>query len=374
MKDKPLVSIIVPVYNGAEFVDQTIESILNQIYDNFELIIIDDASTDNSVEVINRYKDVRIKKIFHKENKNVCISCNEAYALAKGVYIAGTGHDDIWKIDKLEKQVKFMTENPEYGVCFSKADVIDENGRIVNENEECQSLFNRFNSENRSSNEWIKELIQNGNFFCAPTMLIRREILRNSFYRETFLQLQDFELWLYILQKSKVYIYPERLLQYRRFLNSDRNLSSMSEEPLVRASHENDYIIYHFIRDMEGEKFFELFGEELGVPKEDSENFLKCARAFILYRYHNPYCLEYFTELMGDSGLRECMEEKYGFTLKEYYKMMGETFWFDTDSCQKYKEAVEGIYNCNGMIEQLNSIIQRQNDIINQLMNHCEER
>ena len=105
-----LVSIVVPVYNAERFLDETINTVLNQTYTNWELILVNDCSTDNSVNVIKKYKDKRIKLINNKTNSKAAISRNNGITKAKGRYICFLDADDLWDKDKLEKQVKFMNE------------------------------------------------------------------------------------------------------------------------------------------------------------------------------------------------------------------------------------------------------------------------
>lgn len=110
--EKDLISIIVPVYNAERFLDQTINTVLDQTYKNWELILVNDKSTDNSVEIINKYieKNKDIKLIQNKENSGAAVSRNNGIEVASGKYIAFLDADDLWEKDKLEKQIKFMKE------------------------------------------------------------------------------------------------------------------------------------------------------------------------------------------------------------------------------------------------------------------------
>ena len=109
---EPLVSIVLPTMNGAQFIGDTIDAILNQTLENFELIIIEDGSTDNTAEVIKRYTDPRIRTIF-QENQGVCRATNLGYAMARGRYLSRHDHDDISLPTRFEKQVQFLETHPE---------------------------------------------------------------------------------------------------------------------------------------------------------------------------------------------------------------------------------------------------------------------
>lgn len=137
-KRQPLVSVIMPVYNYGKYLRYAIESILNQTYSNFEFIIIDDASTDNSYEIVCRYKEQypkKIKVIHLKKNLNCggdrC--ANEGIKIAQGKYIARMDADDIALPSRLKKQVEFLENNPQIFLVGASAYVIDKNNNIIGE-------------------------------------------------------------------------------------------------------------------------------------------------------------------------------------------------------------------------------------------------
>ncbi len=127
-----LVSIITPSYNNALFIEETIESVLNQTYHNWEMIIIDDCSSDNSIEIIKRYaqKEPRIKLIINKENIGVSDSRNRAIKEAKGTYIAFLDSDDSWLPKKLTKQINLMRRTGTL-MSYSSYKTINENSKVT---------------------------------------------------------------------------------------------------------------------------------------------------------------------------------------------------------------------------------------------------
>lgn len=126
--ENPLVSIITPSYNSEKFISETIKSVQNQTYQNWEMIIVDDCSTDKTVSIINTFlQDKRIQLLQLNKNSGTGIARNKALALAKGRFIAFLDSDDLWKPEKLEKQVDYMlSKNKPF--TFSFYDCIDENG------------------------------------------------------------------------------------------------------------------------------------------------------------------------------------------------------------------------------------------------------
>lgn len=126
-----LVSIITPVYNSEKYISDTIDSVLAQTYTNWEMLIADDCSSDNSAEIINRYTDSRIKYIKLESNSGAAIARNKALEQAKGNYIAFLDADDTWKPEKLEKQLKFMIEK-DIGFSFAGYEIIrDKKNKII---------------------------------------------------------------------------------------------------------------------------------------------------------------------------------------------------------------------------------------------------
>lgn len=128
-----LVSIVTPLYNSEKFIEETIESVLKQTYSNWEMLIVDDCSTDLGPSIVKKYskKDSRIKYIRMEKNKGAALCRNKAIELAKGEFIAFLDSDDLWKDKKLEKQIKFMKEN-NYLISFHEYEEIAEDGEKLN--------------------------------------------------------------------------------------------------------------------------------------------------------------------------------------------------------------------------------------------------
>lgn len=315
--EEPLVSVILPVYNGADFVGETIESILNQTYKNIELIIVDDASVDQSRKVIGSYKDSRIKTIFCKKNRNVVNSGNIGFEEAKGKYIALIGHDDLWKADKLEKQIAFLEEHPSYSVCFSLMDVIDENRKIVKNS----FFYNLFSENNQEADEWVRKLFVYGNSFCAPSACIRKTMLdKAGYYRYALVQLQDYDLWLRLFLEGEVYIYPEKLTFYRRF-NNGKNLSAINAETQIRSKHEENYIRSSFIKNMPEKKFTNVFYKYIQNPEAGNEKEIWCEKILFLFNCGISLARYDLADLLEDAECRRILEEKYQIDLNCFYKM-----------------------------------------------------
>ncbi|MFX0134342.1 MAG: glycosyltransferase family 2 protein, partial [Candidatus Hodarchaeota archaeon] len=127
-----LISVVLPAYNHEKYISQSIESILSQTFKDFELIIIDDKSIDRSLKIAEEYqkKDDRIKIIRHKKNEGISKSVNDGIDFAVGKYIAIACTDDIWKVDKLKKQISILKNN-ENLIVWNEAELINKNGKLL---------------------------------------------------------------------------------------------------------------------------------------------------------------------------------------------------------------------------------------------------
>lgn len=191
----PLVTIGIPFYKDAQYLRYAIQSVRNQTYSNWELILIDDGSTDGSLDIANSFRDSRIKVVSDGANKGLPARLNEIVALANGDYVARMDADDIMTIDRIERQVSYLQLHPEIDVVGSSAMVIDDKNCITH-----------------SVNQ---EGITGG--FIHPTIMGRTSWFKDNPYNECQRRCQDYELWLRTIGKSVFYNMPEPLLFYREF-------------------------------------------------------------------------------------------------------------------------------------------------------------
>src|SRR5579872_6896113 len=124
----PAISVVMPTYNGERFLRPAIESILNQTFPNFELIIIDDGSTDNTPHILSEFKDTRLTVLTNQQNLGIAVATNRGLAAARGEYIALQDHDDISLPHRFQTQLDFLNTHPEIALVGSAAELIDENG------------------------------------------------------------------------------------------------------------------------------------------------------------------------------------------------------------------------------------------------------
>ena len=331
MVNEPLVSVVIPVYNGERFLVDTIDSVLNQSYTNMEVIIVDDLSTDNSRTIIDRYEDKRIIRVYKEKNENVCGATNEGLLYAKGKYCALIGHDDSWTKDKIEKQVAFLEQNNEYGVCFSRCNVIDQNGNIINNQNELYRIFNSYENDNRYVN--FLKLFFNGNALCAPTALIRMDLMMDlKGYDFSLLQLQDYDLWLRILLKTNLFVMNEVLVDYRQILDTKTNISTINETNIRRSEFEYIYVREKIIASMEDDLFSHLFKGYFNDKKSSTNKELLCEKTLLLRKMGNPYWLKMYSENINDDQYRILLNEKYNYSLQDFYKDSAQKIFYKPQS------------------------------------------
>lgn len=219
----PLVSVICLCYNQARFVTEAIESVIKQTYTNLQIIIVDDASADNSVAEIQKVVDKNpfIEFIALDKNQGNCKAFNIAWAKAKGDFIIDFACDDIMLPDRIKHQVEFFQAlDTDYGVIFTDAIYVDEKGKFLYNHVE--NLRTKKLLTDVPQGDVYEELISTY-FISSPTMMIRREVLESlNGYDET-LAYEDFDFWIRSARNYKYAFLDEKLTEVRK---SNRSMST----------------------------------------------------------------------------------------------------------------------------------------------------
>lgn len=217
------VSVILTSYNHASYLNESIDSILNQTYLDFELVIVDDCSVDNSWDIICSYQDTRIRAIKHEKNIGDCLT-KELIRSLKGEYIAIAHCDDKWKEDKLEKQVDYLNKNMDVFACFTQVQLLDEKSEYFTD--ENHYYYKTFEQENRTKWEWLHYFFYHGNCLCHPSLMIRKEeYLEYDLFTVGLYSIPDFYKWVKLCFHKEIYIYPERLSYFRIRVKEDNTSS-----------------------------------------------------------------------------------------------------------------------------------------------------
>lgn len=323
----PKVSVVLPNYNGEKYLSEAIDSVLNQTFTDLELIIVDDASTDHSKEIIEGYLDPRIRFICGTVNRHAVYTENIGLSAAKGEYIARIDSDDIWAPDKLDKQVKFLEENPSYGACFSKIRLIDDKSRDASD--VFSDIADMFNSvRNRSQEEWIRYYFYYGNRLCSSSVLIRTSSLKSvgMHYRLAFMPGEDYELWSRIVLKYPIIVLNEPLVCYRWTLE-DGKISHTERNGLNPIKNIEMMLRDMYLDEMDNETFIRSFHADFHKEGPWTDKDIIIEKAFLLLDCArkstgniNFLAFRRFMELLDEPGTLAILEEEYHFDLKEYYK------------------------------------------------------
>jgi glycosyltransferase involved in cell wall biosynthesis len=222
MSESPMLTVILPVYNAEKFLELAISSVLNQTFKNFELLIINDGSTDESDKIIGSFNDSRIRYTINEENIKLIRTLNKGIDLAKGKYLARMDADDICLPTRFQRQINYLEKNPNVGVCGT---------HFITFNEDGEEHLTAYSSESHE----IKFNLLRDCHFCHPTIMFRKSVLENPSvrYNLTYPHAEDYKLWIELSEKTEFHNIPTPLLKYRHHSN---NISKLNEQTQLTAS------------------------------------------------------------------------------------------------------------------------------------------
>lgn len=199
----PVISVILPVYNGAQYIAEAISSVISQTFEDWELIVINDGSTDDTLAIINKFIDPRIK-VISRDNRGIVASLNEGLSIARGEFIARLDADDVCLPHRFAKQLGVLS-NPDIGLVGSWAEKINQNGENL-------GLMDYLPLKHQD----IKKYFLRHNPFIQSSVIIRTSVLKEvGYYNPRFKVAEDYELWSRILAQSQGVNLPEPLIKYR---------------------------------------------------------------------------------------------------------------------------------------------------------------
>lgn len=322
----PLISVVVPSYNHAKYISKAVDSVLVQDFSDYELLISDDASPDNSWEAISGFSDPRIRSF--RQEKNLGPVGNLVFLIkeARGKYIALLNSDDAWYREKLGKQVAVMESQPHLGACFTWADMVDEQGCEISGPE---AIWNDvFRQPNRTQGEWLRHFFFKGNCLCHPSILARKEVYDTlGFYNPGLKQLPDFEMWIRLLKHYPIHIVQENLVAH---LRDGNNTSAVSPENSARNLTELVEIFRSFFDEVPDELFVEGFAADFrlkGVPATPTR--LQCEKLFLLldsafaHASGRAAALSSFIKHFSNPEFERVLLDEYCFSVFDFYRLTG---------------------------------------------------
>jgi glycosyltransferase involved in cell wall biosynthesis len=228
----PKVSVVIASYNHEPYVRLAIESVLEQSFQDFEIVVTDDGSVDRTAAEVRAIGDKRVSLVVLSRNSGACVALNASITRAQGQYIAVLNSDDLFLPGKLEKQVAYLDGNRDVGAVFTYPSFVNAVGDTLADSE--TNYQGVFRVENHSREEWLRHFFFYGNALCHPSILIRKRCYDVvGFYNPALAQLPDLEMWVRLLGRFSIHVLTEPLLGFR-ILDNNMNASAPRPEVIVR--------------------------------------------------------------------------------------------------------------------------------------------
>jgi glycosyltransferase involved in cell wall biosynthesis len=249
VNENPKVTVLLSVYNDEKYIPEAIDSILGQTFKDFELLIVDDCSTDGTVDILKSYKDPRIRLVINQENIDITRSLNRGLKLARGTYIARHDSDDVSTPERLEKQFYFLENNNDYAAIGSRTEFVDEEGRNIGY------------WKQESSAEEIFYALSYRCCLTSSSMMFKKDIVTGlGGYDESSSHAEDYELFYRISRRYKIYVIPLYLVKYRirpdqRFIINNKPTNQRAFDIASRSGPDKGLLQY-LLKMSEGGCFF----------------------------------------------------------------------------------------------------------------------
>lgn len=320
----PRIGILMSCYNHEKYVNDAMDSILRQTYENWELYVVNDGSTDRSGEILASYTDERIHFYDFKENTKFAGALEFLQDILRDAdveYISVMSSDDMWEESKLEKQMEIFKKYPEYKACLTWDKVFFETTeKGVYENNELYS-----HETNRNRYEWISYMFRRGNCFNECSLVMPKQIFYElGALNQHFRQLGDFHMWYKIALKYPFYLMEEELTYYRRH---ESNLSEVNKTVVMRSTNEYYQIMKELAMTIDKDLFHRIFYRSLPyVECKTEEEFI--AEKFILFVGSNDFikqqvAMDIYFEHCHNRAFVSVLEEKYFFYEENLLNLLG---------------------------------------------------
>lgn len=230
------VSVAMASYNHAPYVGAALRSVLDQSFQDFEIVVTDDGSEDATVDEARRVGDPRISVTTLPSNVGACIALNSSIQRSTGRYVAILNSDDVFLPGKLERQVRFLDAHPEIGAVFGYPMFIDESGNRL---APADTFYgDTFYVPNRTRAKWLRHFFFVGNVLCHPSALIRRQCYDSvGLYNPALAQIPDLDMWIRLLHRFDIHLIEEPLVGFR-ILRDGQNASAGKPDAIARLQWE----------------------------------------------------------------------------------------------------------------------------------------
>ena len=303
MNKNPAVSVIIPTYNRAHLVGRAIQSVLNQTYQDFEIIVVDDGSIDNTEEIVNSFDDKRIRYIKHKKNKGAAATRNTGIKNARGEYIAFQDSDDEWLSEKLDEQIKiFKNESNNPGAVYCGVTYIDKKGNSINKKWYPKKKGNIY-----------EDLLYKNCVGGCSNVIVKKECFNQvGLFDENFLLCQDIDMWIRIARCYRFSFAKSCLVKYR--IHADNR--SKNHNLMIKNINRIQEKYYSELRKRPcsySRRYF-FIGNMLCHLERIREGQSYLLKAISIYPVYAKYYIYLFCSLFGAKGY------KFFFNIKQILK------------------------------------------------------
>jgi Glycosyl transferase family 2 len=327
----PLVSVVIPSYNHGRFVAESVQSALAQSFRDLEVVVVDDGSRDNSVEVLRAIDDSRLKVIAFSVNKGAAEATNTGIEHSHGTYIAILNSDDVWDSHKIARQLTAFERNADLGAVFTWARLIDEDGGPAPPG--IHGLERVFEQPNRSRGGWLRRFFFEGNCLCHPSILVRRAVYENvGLYDERFRQIPDLHMWIRMCRAFDIHVIPEKLVAFRILKGEGNTGLTRSPGNSRRAAAETMLLADQFFEDLDLETFVNGFLDRCVGDKIESQAHARIEQAFLLVGLdtrlgacYRPAGMRRLFDLLGEPQTAAILRDRYRFGPREFHELLGRT-------------------------------------------------
>ncbi len=336
---EPLVSIVSSSYNFERFIPYFLESILSQTYTNWELIITDDCSSDNSFEILKNYEkdDNRIKIFRNDKNKHVCYTLNNSLKKATGKYICIISCDDALLSEKIAHDVDFMEQNDDVGVLYGQL-------LLINEDNEPQGNYGHTPLKDFQSTALLREMFLAGNQCIAPGMFVRKSIVEMiGIFNPLLRMTQDYEYHIRLLFKTNPVFNFIPLTEYRR-MSDNSNLSSYNVQTTINSElNETYFILKNYLENIKDYSLLKKIFPEVAEFGPQDDLLIPYYIGRIAMNAEKSHLKAFGMQTIYDFMINEdnvkYLEEKVGYTPKDFmYELANSRIFYNKiNSEQKIK-------------------------------------
>lgn len=276
LRKRPLISVVVASYNHQAYVQECLQSVLDQDFQDFEIVVTDDGSSDQTVARIQAMPDPRIQLKVLPHNRGACIALNDAILRARGQFIAVLNSDDCFLPGKLSQQLAYLQAHPQVGAVFGLPTFINEQGQVFDD--PAHRDRDAFMAGERSRHQWLRHFFDEGNALCHPTVLIRREVYdRLGLYDPRLAQVPDLDMWIRLASHTQLHVLPQALTAFR-VRDGLQNASAGRPEVIVRDAWERARILRHYL-SLPVAELVQVFPEFAAHPEPLTEQLARYALA-----------------------------------------------------------------------------------------------